>query len=180
MSTHCKVHSWCCQERLLTQALDGMMLSHLENRQSKTRFSSVGQSPWLACLIPWQGDGLCAPFLYCRQRILFSPNITHMHEQKKGYTSSPGQGKILPSEPMRAPYLHWKKCCKPKPHSFFNILYWSIANEQCHDSFRWTVKGLSHTYTCIHSPQTPLPSRLTHNTEQSSLCSTVGLVSYIF
>ena len=29
------------------------------------------------------------------------------------------------------------------------ILCWDIANWQC---FRWTVKGLSHTYTCIHSP----------------------------
>ena len=27
-----------------------------------------------------------------------------------------------------------------------------IANQQCFDSFRWTVKGLSHTYTRIHSP----------------------------
>ena len=25
------------------------------------------------------------------------------------------------------------------------ILYWSIADEQCCDSFRWTAKGLSHT-----------------------------------
>ena len=39
----------------------------------------------------------------------------------------------------------------------------------------WTAKGLSHTYTGTHSPQTPLPSRLPHNTEQSSMCSTVGL-----
>ena len=33
---------------------------------------------------------------------------------------------------------------------FFNtesILYWSIGDWQCCDSFRWTVKGLSHTYT---------------------------------
>ena len=27
------------------------------------------------------------------------------------------------------------------------ILYWGIANWQCCDSFRWTVKGLSHRYT---------------------------------
>ena len=34
------------------------------------------------------------------------------------------------------------------------IFYWHIANYQCCDSFRWTAKGLSHTYTyvCIHSP----------------------------
>ena len=34
---------------------------------------------------------------------------------------------------------------------------------------------LSHTYTCIHSLQTLLPSRLPHNTEQSSMCYTGGL-----
>ena len=32
-----------------------------------------------------------------------------------------------------------------------NILYWGIANEPIYVNFRWTVKGLSHTYTCIHS-----------------------------
>ena len=31
------------------------------------------------------------------------------------------------------------------------ILYWSIADEQCCESFRWRAKGLSHTYTRIHS-----------------------------
>ena len=31
------------------------------------------------------------------------------------------------------------------------ILHWSIADKQCCDGFRWTAKGLSHTYTCIHS-----------------------------
>ena len=39
---------------------------------------------------------------------------------------------------------------------FFNfklfILYWGIAN-----SFRWTVKGLSHTYTRIRSPPNSPP-----------------------
>ena len=32
-----------------------------------------------------------------------------------------------------------------------NILYWGIAAEQCCDGFRGTMKGLSQTYTCIHS-----------------------------
>ena len=32
------------------------------------------------------------------------------------------------------------------------ILYWSIADWQCYDSFRHTAKWPSHTYTCIHSP----------------------------
>ena len=50
------------------------------------------------------------------------------------------------------------------------ILYWSIANQQCCDSFRWTAKGLSHTYTRILLRQTPLPSRLPHDVEQSPLC----------
>ena len=35
-------------------------------------------------------------------------------------------------------------------------------------------EGLGHTYTCIHLPQTPFPSRLLYKIEQSSLCSTVG------
>ena len=42
------------------------------------------------------------------------------------------------------------------------------------DSFRWTAKGLSLTYVCIHFPQTPLPSSLPHNTEQGSTCYTVS------
>ena len=33
-------------------------------------------------------------------------------------------------------------------------------------------KGTQHTYTCIHSPQTSLPSRLSQNIEQTSLCYT--------
>ena len=36
------------------------------------------------------------------------------------------------------------------------------------------AEGLSNTYTCIRSPTNSLPSRLPHNIEQSSLCSTVG------
>ena len=38
------------------------------------------------------------------------------------------------------------------------ILYWDIADEQCRDSSRWTVKRLSHTYTfCVRDfdPMTP-------------------------
>ena len=36
------------------------------------------------------------------------------------------------------------------------ILYWSITNWQCYDSFRWTSKGLTHTYTCFYSsPKSP-------------------------
>ena len=54
------------------------------------------------------------------------------------------------------------------------ILYWSVANQQCRDTFRWTAQGLSLTYTCIRSPPTLLPSRLPDNIEQNSLCSTTG------
>ena len=54
------------------------------------------------------------------------------------------------------------------------ILYWSIADEQCCDRFRWTAKGLSiYIYTYMHITillSAPLPSRLPHNIEQSSLC----------
>ena len=31
------------------------------------------------------------------------------------------------------------------------------ADSQCCDSFRWTVEGLSHTNTCIHSPPNSPP-----------------------
>ena len=35
-------------------------------------------------------------------------------------------------------------------------------------------EGLGHTHTCIHLLQTPFPSRLLYNIEQTSLCCTVG------
>ena len=60
-----------------------------------------------------------------------------------------------------------------KKKIFFFYFIWSMANEQCHDSFRWTAKGLSHTYTCTHSP---VASRLPHDAEQSPLCMYAKLV----
>jgi len=55
------------------------------------------------------------------------------------------------------------------------ILYWSVANKQCYDTFRWTAKKLSHIYTYTDFlPQTPLPSRLPHSIEQSSLCYAIS------
>ena len=39
---------------------------------------------------------------------------------------------------------------------FIYFLHWSIANPRC-DSCRWTVKGFSHTYTCIYSPPNSPP-----------------------
>ena len=53
-------------------------------------------------------------------------------------------------------------------------MYWVIVSQQCCDSFRWTLKRFSHTCNCIHSPPNSLSSRLPYNTEQSSLCYTVG------
>ena len=54
------------------------------------------------------------------------------------------------------------------------ILRWSIADWQCYDSFRWTPKGLSHAYTCIHSPpNSPVIQAATY-IEQNSLCFTVS------
>ena len=52
-----------------------------------------------------------------------------------------------------------------------------MGDEQCCDRFRWTAMGLSHTYSVYPfspPPQTPLPSRLPHNPEQSSLRLLVG------
>ena len=54
------------------------------------------------------------------------------------------------------------------------ISYWSIADQQCCDRFRLKAKGFRNTYTCIHSPSNPLSCKLPLNTEQSSLCYTVG------
>ena len=50
------------------------------------------------------------------------------------------------------------------------ILYWGMASEQCCDSFRWTAKGLSHTYMYPLSPN-PIPCRLPHHMD---LCCTGG------
>ena len=52
-------------------------------------------------------------------------------------------------------------------------MHWGIADEQCGGSFRWTVKGLSPSYTSPFSPNS-LPPRLARNTEQSSICCTAG------
>ena len=50
----------------------------------------------------------------------------------------------------------FKPCCCEHSlikclNCFFCTGIWPI-NKQCCDSFRWTAQGLSHTYTCIHSP----------------------------
>ena len=48
-----------------------------------------------------------------------------------------------------------------------------IADWQCSGAFRSTVKGFSHMYTRIHSPPSPLASRLLQNIT-SSMCWTGG------
>ena len=49
------------------------------------------------------------------------------------------------------------------------------VNKQYFDSSGYTAKGSSHTYICIHyPPNSPLPSRLPLDIEQSSVCYTVG------
>ena len=49
------------------------------------------------------------------------------------------------------------------PHS------WSMADEQCCDSFRCIAERLSHTYICIHSPPISPPvqaaTKLNNNIE---------------
>ena len=37
-----------------------------------------------------------------------------------------------------------------------NFLCWDVA-DQCCEGFRWMVKGLSQTQTCIHSPPNSPP-----------------------
>ena len=49
------------------------------------------------------------------------------------------------------------------------ILYWSIASQQCCDIFRWTTKNSAIPIHESILPQTPLPSSLPHNFEQSFL-----------
>ena len=39
--------------------------------------------------------------------------------------------------------------------TFYFIL--EYTNQQCCDSFRLSAKGLSHKYTCVHSPSNSLP-----------------------
>ena len=70
-----------------------------------------------------------------------------------------------------------KQQCDAIWFNFFHfklfLLHWGTANYQCCDSFRWTAKGLSRTYIQVSIlPQTLLPSRLPHNTEQSSMSYT--------
>ena len=45
---------------------------------------------------------------------------------------------------------------------------------------RQTAKALSHIYTCIHSPQTPLPDRLPHNTVRAPVLYSRSLLVFHF
>ena len=59
---------------------------------------------------------------------------------------------------------------------FFLTFYFVLKSSQLakSDSFRWTVKRLSHPYRCICSPPNSPPSRLPCDTEQSPLCCPAG------
>ena len=66
---------------------------------------------------------------------------------------------------------------------FFSTFYFILKYRQLTILwlFRCTAKGLSHPYTCVHiSPQTPLPSRLPHNIEQSSCAVQYDLIGCPF
>lgn len=70
-----------------------------------------------------------------------------------------------------------RSTCHMKDLRFFSkilILYWGIAGLQCCASLRWTAKRQSYMYMYPFSPQTPLPCRLPHNTEQSCMFYTIG------
>ena len=61
------------------------------------------------------------------------------------------------------------------------ISYWSIANQQFCNSFRWTAKGLSHIYTRVHPPPNSPPIRPPPDVAQSPLrCMAVVLAGDAF
>ena len=55
------------------------------------------------------------------------------------------------------------------------ILYWDIADEQCHDSFRGTVKRLSHAYTFCTWDVDPMTPLVGNEISAPSHCSELGL-----
>ena len=54
------------------------------------------------------------------------------------------------------------------------ILYWGIGDWQSYDSFRWTVRASAIHIQVSILHQTPLPSWLPDQIDQSSLCYIVG------
>ena len=54
-------------------------------------------------------------------------------------------------------------------------MYWGIADEQCGDSFRWTMKGLSQTYTCPFSPKLPWEGSLKDIFYKRYMCLTLSV-----
>ena len=67
---------------------------------------------------------------------------------------------------------------KKKKKGTFFVSYWSLADYKCCDSFRWTAKGLSHAYTCIHAPPNspPIQAATRHGAEFPVLSSRSLLV----
>ena len=86
-----------------------------------------------------------------------------------GLGRSPGEGV---GYPLQYSWASLVAQLVKNPPAVWETWVWPV-NKQCYGSSRWTGKGPSHTYTCSHSPPTPLPSRLPHNIEQSSMCYTV-------
>ena len=86
-----------------------------------------------------------------------------------GVGKTPGEGVVYP---LQYSWASLVAQLVKNPSAVWETWVWPV-NKQCYGSSRWTGKGPSHTYTCTHSPPTPLPSRLPHNIEQSSMCYTV-------
>ena len=55
---------------------------------------------------------------------------------------------------------------------FSKLSYWSIADKQCCDSFKWAEKGLNHTYAFFPRFSSHMGCHITF--EQSSMCYAVG------
>ena len=64
--------------------------------------------------------------------------------------------------------LKWQQQQAATKSTYFILFFWTFYSVLGYrrltvfDSFRWTVKGLSHTYSCIHSPPKP-PSHTGHH-----------------
>ena len=64
---------------------------------------------------------------------------------------------VLVTVTPRTDILHWAREIADFQLFYFFLTFLYIADKQCCDNFRWTTKGLSHTYPCIHSPSNSHP-----------------------
>ena len=156
-------------------SLEGLML--------KLKLQYFGHLMWRAS---WLEKTLMLGKIECRRRRAWQDEIVWWHHWLNGHKSEPiprdgeGQGSLAcyspwsckesdTTERLTNNCLDSFGCCiflsqvSSPPNSSFKkqkqlfILDWNIASERCCDNFRWTAKGLSHTYTCIHSPLASLP-----------------------